>query len=220
SLRRFEASGAVSVQHRHRVTSLIVTAGTVDGVVGEILAPSSAARGEKSTREVIGEFRLRAPAVVVTSGGIGGDHDLVRRYWPERLGTPPAKMLSGVPDHVDGRMLEVARSGAEQNPGLTAKSVLGVVRRAMPRAVKPVERFGERGRDFVFAPNIRELAAKMHGLAGADEIDGVSLEREIAALDEQAASSAPSDAQPAAIREARRHLSDRLIRVARPHPLP
>jgi len=57
----------------------------------------------------------------------------------------------------------------------------------------------------------------MNGLAGADEIDAAALEREIAALDEQAASSAPSDAQLAAIREARRYLSDRLIRVARPH---
>src|SRR5213593_1309592 len=79
SLRHFEASGAVSLRHRHRVTSLIVTTGTVDGFGGEILAPSSAARGEKSAREVIGELRLRAPAVVVTSGGIGADHDLVRR---------------------------------------------------------------------------------------------------------------------------------------------
>src|SRR5919112_1698957 len=52
-----------------------------------------------------GNFEPRAQATVVTSGGIGGDHDLVRRSWPERLGEPPSDMLSGVPDHVDGRML-------------------------------------------------------------------------------------------------------------------
>ncbi|MBV9220749.1 MAG: FAD-binding dehydrogenase, partial [Methylobacteriaceae bacterium] len=51
------------------------------------------------------------------SGGIGGNHDLVRRNWPARLGMPPARMLSGVPDYVDGRMLEVvvAAGGALVN---------------------------------------------------------------------------------------------------------
>jgi predicted oxidoreductase len=62
---------------------------------------------------VTGGFELRAGAVIVTSGGIGGNLDLVRKFWPTRLGTPPQHMLCGVPDHVDGRMLEVAeRAGA------------------------------------------------------------------------------------------------------------
>ncbi|HEX5576831.1 MAG TPA: FAD-binding dehydrogenase, partial [Gemmatimonadaceae bacterium] len=89
---------------------LIVTNGTVEGLHGEILAPDSVVRGAPSSRTVAGNFELRAQSVIVTSGGIGGNHDLVRRNWPSRLGTPPAKMLSGVPDHVDGRMLGIAES--------------------------------------------------------------------------------------------------------------
>jgi predicted oxidoreductase len=46
----------------------------------------------------------------VTSGGIGANHELVRASWPERLGKPPARMLSGVPDHVDGRMLAITEA--------------------------------------------------------------------------------------------------------------
>ena len=56
------------------------------------------------------DFTLRAQAVIVTSGGIGANHDLVRANWPPRLGTAPASMLSGVPDYVDGRMLAVSES--------------------------------------------------------------------------------------------------------------
>ena len=298
------AGGTASVRHRHRVSSILVRAGAVEGVTGEVLAPSDAPRGAKSSREVVGEFTLRAAAVIVTSGGIGGDHELVRRYWPSRLGTPPAKMLSGVPDSVDGRMLEIADragarlvnldrgwhypegvenyapiwsrhgirilpgpsplwldangarlpapifpgfdalgalehiarsghdhswfvmdskifgrelalSGSEQNPDLTGKSIRGVLQRALPSAVKPVERFGRRGADFVFAPTVAELAARMNALAGAAEIDPRTLAREIGALDEQIAT--PTDPQLLAIRHARGYISDRLIRVARPH---
>lgn len=100
--------GLVELRFRHRVTGLGRTAGSVDTVSGELLAPSSIARGEASSREVTGSFELRAQAVIVTSGGIGGNHELVRANWPERLGTPPAKMLSGVPAHVDGEMLGIA----------------------------------------------------------------------------------------------------------------
>jgi predicted oxidoreductase len=46
--------------------------------------------------------------VIVTSGGIGADHDIVRRHWPARLGTPPAEMVTGVPAYVDGRMLDIS----------------------------------------------------------------------------------------------------------------
>ncbi|MEU6081138.1 FAD-binding dehydrogenase [Streptomyces sp. NPDC047108] len=97
--------GLVDLRFRHRVTGLTRTAGAVDTVSGEVLAPSDASRGEASNREVTGSFELRAQAVIVTSGGIGGNHDLVRKNWPERLGTPPRHMLSGVPAHVDGEML-------------------------------------------------------------------------------------------------------------------
>ncbi|MFF2270768.1 FAD-binding dehydrogenase [Agromyces sp. NPDC058136] len=108
-----EAAGLVEFRHRHRVDELIVEQGAVVGVRGAVLAPDDAGRGEASNREEVGDFELRAPAVVVASGGIGGNHELVRAAWPERLGTPPAEMLSGVPAHVDGRMLGIAEaSGA------------------------------------------------------------------------------------------------------------
>jgi predicted oxidoreductase len=102
--------GLVSLRFRHRVSELVVDDGAVTGVRGEILAPSDVPRGAESSREIVGHFELRAPAVIVTSGGIGGNHDLVRANWPERLGTPPKRMLSGVPAHVDGRMLAIARA--------------------------------------------------------------------------------------------------------------
>ncbi len=301
------ASGLVDVRHRHRVTDLITAAGAVEGVSGDVLASSSAERGVPSTRDVVGTFSLRAQAVIVTSGGIGGDHDLVRRYWPARLGRPPARMLSGVPDHVDGRMLQVARvvgarlisldrmwsypegvrnfapiwtrhgirilsgpsplwldatgarlpaplfpgsdalgalehvarsghdhswlvmdsrvfgrelalSGSEQNPDLTGKSIRLVLQRALPRAVKPVEEFGRRGDDFVFASTPAALAAKMSALE-QPSIDGAALDREIRAYDDEAVSSSPTDPQAVAIRRAREYIADRLIRVARPHRL-
>ncbi|MEN8653045.1 FAD-binding dehydrogenase [Streptomyces sp. 21So2-11] len=101
------ARGLVKLKFRHRVTGLARSAGSVDTVTGEILSPSGVERGVASSRETAGEFELRAQAVIVTSGGIGGNHDLVRANWPQRLGTPPASMLSGVPAHVDGLMLGI-----------------------------------------------------------------------------------------------------------------
>lgn len=102
------ARGLVQLRFRHRVTGLSRTAGAVDTVTGEILEPSDAVRGTASSRTSTGTFSLRAQAVIVTSGGIGGNHDLVREQWPARLGTPPERMLSGVPAHVDGLMLGIA----------------------------------------------------------------------------------------------------------------
>ncbi|MGX1816764.1 FAD-binding dehydrogenase [Streptomyces albidoflavus] len=102
------ARGLVELRFRHRVTGLGRSEGSVDTVTGEVLEPSTADRGRASSREVAGAFALRAQAVIVTSGGIGGNHDLVRRNWPKRLGTPPKKLLAGVPAHVDGLMLDVA----------------------------------------------------------------------------------------------------------------
>ncbi|MCK1799098.1 FAD-binding dehydrogenase [Streptomyces sp. XM4193] len=104
------AAGRVQLRFRHRVTGLSRTGGSVDTVSGEVLAPSAAPRGTPSSRESEESFELRAQAIVVTTGGIGGNHDLVRANWPQRLGTPPKKMLSGVPEHVDGKMLAIAES--------------------------------------------------------------------------------------------------------------
>ena len=104
------ARGLVTLRFRHRVTALSMTAGVVDGVSGDVLAPSDVERSAKSSREVVGQFSERAPVVIVTSGGIGGNHDLVRQNWPARLGSPPSHMLSGVPDHVDGLMIGITEN--------------------------------------------------------------------------------------------------------------
>ncbi|MEU9214738.1 FAD-binding dehydrogenase [Streptomyces sp. NPDC048415] len=102
------ARGLVQLRFRHRVTGLSRSAGSVDTVTGEILEPSGIERGQASSRTVTGAFELKAQAVIVTSGGIGGNHDLVRANWPERLGSPPERMIAGVPAHVDGKLLAIA----------------------------------------------------------------------------------------------------------------
>ncbi|WP_456600647.1 FAD-binding dehydrogenase [Blastococcus sp. SYSU DS0616] len=99
-------AGLVQLRFRHRVSELVVSGGAVTGVRGAVLEPSDVARGEASSRAEVGEFELAAQAVVVTSGGIGGNHDLVRKNWPARLGPAPQRLLSGVPAHVDGLMQE------------------------------------------------------------------------------------------------------------------
>ncbi|MFF8682788.1 FAD-binding dehydrogenase [Streptomyces sp. NPDC015140] len=106
-VRAARADGKVTFKFRHRVDGLVTTGGAVTGVRGAVLEPSTAQRGKPSSRTVVGEFELRAPVVVVTSGGIGANHELVRRNWPARLGTPPTSMITGVPAHVDGRMLAI-----------------------------------------------------------------------------------------------------------------
>ena len=117
-VREASSRGLVTFKFRHRVDALTLSAGVVDGARGTILEPSQAPRGAPSSRVEVGTFALRAAAVIVTSGGIGANLDLVRRNWPQRLGSPPAKMLCGVPDHVDGRMLAItqAAGGSIINP--------------------------------------------------------------------------------------------------------
>jgi predicted oxidoreductase len=113
-LREAQAKGLVTFAFRHRADHLVVTDGAVCGIFGTILKPDDVSRGKETTRTVVGTFEFRAGAVIITSGGIGGNHDLVRRNWPvERLGRPPASMVAGVPAYVDGRMIEISeRAGA------------------------------------------------------------------------------------------------------------
>jgi predicted oxidoreductase len=103
-------TGHVELRHRHRVDELVTSGGAVTGVRGTVLAPDDAERGRPSRRDVAGEFELSAQAVVVTSGGIGANHDLVRENWPDRLGKAPQHMLTGVPAYVDGRMLAITEA--------------------------------------------------------------------------------------------------------------
>lgn len=104
------AAGLVDHRPRHRVDELLIGAGGEVGVRGSRLADDPGARGVPSSRVEAGGFELRAGAVLVTSGGIGGNHDLVRASWPARLGTPPSVLHTGVPAHVDGRMLGITEA--------------------------------------------------------------------------------------------------------------
>jgi predicted oxidoreductase len=111
--RRLVEHPNVRFAHRHQVDELIVDGAAVTGIRGTVLEPSSEARGVKSSRNAIGEFEFRAQAVIVTSGGIGGNHDMVRANWPTRMGRAPERMLTGVPAHVDGRMIAITeKTGA------------------------------------------------------------------------------------------------------------
>jgi predicted oxidoreductase len=307
-VREASSAGKISLRFRHRVTGLSKSAGRIDGVEGEILEASSVERGQQSSRKVAGNFSLKAQAVIVTSGGIGGNHELVRKQWPKRMGAAPAHMLSGVPHHVDGLMqgiaagaggrlinsdrmwhypeginnfapiwplhgirilsgpsplwldatgrrlpvplypgfdalgaLEVilrtghdhswfllneriigrefALSGSEQNPDLTGKSILGVLKRGRGRTLTPVQKFVQAGKDFVVAGSVAELVSKMNGLTQKNLVDRATVEREVAARDRDLDNKFGKDAQVAAMRQARAYIGDRLIRVAKPHRL-
>jgi predicted oxidoreductase len=307
-VREGEKNGLISLRFRHRATKLSASGGKIDGVEGEILEPSAVERGQESSRKVAGNFSLRAQAVIVTSGGIGGNHDLVRKQWPKRMGEPPKKMLSGVPAYVDGKMLgvvaaaggniinadrmwhypegidnyapiwprhgirilsgpsplwldahgkrlpiplypgfdglgalehitkhghdhswfllnqriigrEFALSGSEQNPDLTGKSILGVLRRGRGKTLTPVQKFVNQGKDFIVGSSIPELVRGMNNLIGENLIDAVELEREVVARDREIENKYGKDAQVSAIRQARNYIGDRLIRVSKLHRL-
>ena len=307
-VREAEAQGLVSLCFRHRVTGLDTTDRAIDGVHGEILEASNVERGRASSRTVVGEFSLSAQAVVVTSGGIGGNHDLVRKNWPERLGTPPKHMLSGVPAHVDGSMVEVLResgartinpdrmwhytegvahtspiwpkhgirilpgpssmwfdargnrlpiplfpgfdtlgtlgyimktgydhtwfvltqriiereftlSGSDQNPDLTGKNVLMVLKHALTGVSAQIEGFKRDGIDFVVERNLHDLVDGMNRITDEPLIDLTSLQREIEARDHEIANRFSKDSQITAIRGSRKYLGDKLVRTAKPHRL-
>lgn len=103
-------AGKINIKCRHQASRIVTTNGAVTGVAGEVLEPSRVDRGQRSGRNVIGHFEVYAQSVIVTSGGIGGNLELVRKNWPvERLGPAPQNMVAGVPHHVDGRMVEIAK---------------------------------------------------------------------------------------------------------------
>jgi predicted oxidoreductase len=307
--RAAEEKGLVTFKFRHRVDELLRTGSAVDGVRGAVLEASNADRGTKSARGVTGEFRLRAGAVIVASGGIGGNPELVRRHWPKRLGEPPRFMVQGVPDHVDGRMLaiteaaggrwinrdrmwhyteglrnwnpiwpnhgirilpgptslwldatgkrlppplypgcdslgtleyiaksgyehtwfvlnqaiikrEFALSGSEQNPDLTGKDWRQTLGRAFSKtATGPVEAFKKHGADFVIRDNLVDLVAGMNALTSVPLLRLDLVEREVIARDLQLRNAFGKDGQLALIRQARKYIGDRLIRVAKPNAI-
>lgn len=108
--REAEAKGKLTFKFRHRVDELLITNGAVTGIRGSILEPSDKPRGEATSRNIVGDFQLHAQAIIIASGGIGGNIDLVRKNWPERLGQAPRFFVQGVPDFVDGRMIGITEA--------------------------------------------------------------------------------------------------------------
>ncbi|KIN60169.1 NAD binding site:Flavin-containing monooxygenase FMO [Sulfitobacter noctilucae] len=107
---QYAADGQVKLGFRRRVTELLTAGGAVTGVRGEVLEDTNAARGQSTSRTATGSFEYHAEAVILATGGIGGNPAMVRKNWPvDRLGKPPGKMVAGVPDYVDGKMHGIAR---------------------------------------------------------------------------------------------------------------
>src|SRR5699024_11828067 len=92
---------------RHQVDELILQGDIITGIKGSILDSTNVKRGEKSNRKIKDELSYEAQAVVIASGGRGANYNLVRKSWPHRLDQAPMEMITGVPEHVDGRMLEI-----------------------------------------------------------------------------------------------------------------
>ncbi len=102
-------AGLIELKFRHQVSHIIMQNGCAKGVSGEVLADDTAQHGAKTNRDEVGEFEVYAPSVIVSSGGIGGNFEMVRKNWPrDRLGEPPKDMVAGVPFHVDGRMIPIS----------------------------------------------------------------------------------------------------------------
>ena len=303
--------GLIECRFRHRVDGIDMADGAVTGVHGAILADDAAARGQATNRDKAGDFRLAASSVIVASGGIGGNFDLVRKNWPvDRLGPPPKSMVAGVPAHVDGRMIgiteeaggrvingdrmwhyteglqnwdpiwpnhgirilpgpssmwfdadgerlpipclpgfdtlstlkeirkrghehswfvltqkiiekEFALSGSEQNPDLTSKKWMEVLksRFGAKGAPGPVEAFKKNGADFVVADDLNTLVEGMNRLAPDYHIETERLRAQIAARDKQVDNPFAKDLQIIAINGARNYRGDKLIHTARPHKI-
>jgi uncharacterized protein len=301
--------GLIECRFRHRVDGIDVENGAVTGVHGAILAEDRADRGQATNRDVSGDFRLSAASVIVASGGIGGNFDLVRKNWPvDRLGPPPKTMVAGVPAHVDGRMIgitenaggrvingdrmwhyteglknwnpiwpnhgirilpgpssmwfdadgerlpvpclpgfdtlstlkeirrrghehswfvltqkiiekEFALSGSEQNPDLTSKKWVEVLKSRLGAkgAPGPVEAFKKNGEDFIVADDLEALVDGMNRLAPEHHVDPEKLKAQITARDLQVDNPFAKDLQIIAVKGARTYRGDRLIRTAKLH---
>lgn len=110
-VKEHEDNGLIKLRFRHKVDRIIMQNGVAKGISGKILRDDDAIRGASTNRDQTGDFEINANAVIVTSGGIGGNFEMVRKNWPRnRLGEPPQSMVSGVPDHVDGSMVPVGQA--------------------------------------------------------------------------------------------------------------
>ncbi|KAM3424157.1 hypothetical protein BST61_g11300 [Cercospora zeina] len=108
---RAEKKGLVEFRFRHMVAEIVVENGVAVGVSGRVLEPCDQLdRGVETPRSIVDSFEIRGRAVVIATGGIGGNVEEVRRNWPlDRLGpAAPVSVVVGVPAHVDGKMVKIA----------------------------------------------------------------------------------------------------------------
>ena len=112
---------------------------------------------------------------------------------------------------------EFGLSGQEQNPDLTDRSMRQVLARIKPGAPAPVQRFVDRGVDFVTANSLRELVTKMNEVPDVEPLDYDAVEVEVTARDREVANKYTKDSQITAIRGARNYFADRVSRVVAPH---
>ncbi|WP_018024134.1 FAD-binding dehydrogenase [Corynebacterium ulceribovis] len=308
-LREQEKLGRVQWAWRHRVDEIVQEDGKVVGVRGKVLEDCAyMGRGAKSNERELSDFEIRSPNVVIATGGIGGNLDLVRENWPtEKFGPMPDDAVTGVPAYVDGSGLKIAEasganvvnksrmwhytegmanwdsiwpnhgirlipgpsamwfdatgerleppnfpgadtnrslqrvlstghsyswfifnqpiaekeimfSGSEQNPDLTDKDWRKVASRTGGGIPGPVQKFIDKGEDWIQRENIFDLVKDMNALAGPDapQLDAAKIAEQIYARDRQITNPFTKDAQVQSIHNARRFLGDKLVRTAKP----
>lgn len=103
-----EKKGLLEFKFRHQVNRMELVSDDTIKLFGNQLQEDDAERGKASNREVIGSFEFEVNRVVIASGGIGANLEMVKKQWPERLGSAPERMVCGVPAYVDGKMLQAA----------------------------------------------------------------------------------------------------------------
>ncbi|MBM3556217.1 MAG: FAD-dependent oxidoreductase, partial [Alphaproteobacteria bacterium] len=96
-LRNHPNAAKLTLRFGHRVEGLETRAGVVAGVHGIL------ERGEAS-------FAAKGQAIVIASGGIGGNLQRVKRHWHPEWGTPPEILLNGAHRYGDGRLHDAAES--------------------------------------------------------------------------------------------------------------
>ncbi|KAJ5919337.1 FAD binding domain-containing protein [Penicillium verhagenii] len=103
--------GLVEFKFRHQVDSIVVDEhGAAIGVRGKVLEPSETDRGVASSQKSVDTFEIHGSKVLISSGGIGANIELVKKNWPvDRIGAVPSTFVVGVPAYVDGRMIGIAQ---------------------------------------------------------------------------------------------------------------
>lgn len=85
----------LEIHFEHEVRELCSSSGHVTGC-----------SGINSSQE---PFETRTGATVIAAGGICGDINLVKKYWPREWGEPPEIILNGAHRYADGKLHDAAK---------------------------------------------------------------------------------------------------------------